>query len=207
MKRNGGRKQRGEGGSERGIVAGASDALRRSWASLRGTIESMTASDTDALVMLEAQHRQVDGLMAQIASAAGRPGRRTGSLIAELAEALELHAAIEEQHFYPAVRTAQTEDLVSESFDEHRRMKRALAELVAAGNGARGDVAQKLARLEELVVHHAKVEEEGKLFPRVREMLDGDQREALGQEMLATMVDLQQPSARRAPVRGAPATA
>jgi hemerythrin superfamily protein len=202
MKRKVGHERKGKGG----IAASAADALRRGWATVRATFETLARSDTDALVMLEAQHRQVDRLMARIEASSRRGGRRTNTLVGELAEALELHAAIEEQNFYPGVTTTRTESLIGESLEEHAKMKRALAQLVSAAASGQG-VDRQLRVLRELVTHHAKDEEEAKLFPIVREMMDAEHREALGQEMLATMVDLQRTARRRAPMRGHPAPA
>jgi hemerythrin superfamily protein len=202
MKKKVGHEQRGNGS----IVASAGDALRRGWATVRATFETFARSDTDALVMLEAQHRQVDALLTRIKTSSRKGGRRMNRLIGELAEALELHAAIEEQHFYPAARNARTESLIGESFEEHGKMKRALGQLVSAGARGQG-VDEELQALKELVTHHAKEEEEAKLFPLVRETMDSDHREALGQEMLATMVDLQRAARRRAPLRGQPSPA
>jgi hemerythrin superfamily protein len=179
-----------------GMFRGATRALQRGWAAVRDTLSS---SDTDALGLLQAQHDNVEQLFKQIETSASGGGKRTMALVRELEEALTLHAAIEEKHFYPAVRTGRTAELVAESYQEHRQMKRALADLVATAQRGR-DVQAKLSVLKEEVVHHAKEEEEGKLFPIVRDLLDDDQREALGQEMVAAMVELQGQGLR--PLRG-----
>jgi hemerythrin superfamily protein len=190
MKREGRRHRQDNGGKEKpgGLFRGATRVLARGLAAVG---ELMTTSDTDALTMLSAQHKHVDKLFAQLERAVKRDPRRARALVDELAEVLTVHAAIEEQHFYPGVRTPRTEPLVAESFQEHRQMKRALADLVAAARSGR-DLPAKVSVLKEEVVHHAKKEEEAKLFPLVRTILDADQREALGQEMLAAMVDLQE---------------
>ena len=43
----------------------------------------------------------------------------------EIARALEVHAAAEEQHFYPMVKARQTEDILRESVDRRVRGQRA----------------------------------------------------------------------------------
>jgi hemerythrin superfamily protein len=192
MKRKGQRKQ------NRGFMRGATHALQRGWAAVRDTLSS---SDTEALGLLHAQHEAVEDLFKRIELAMERDHRRALGLVRELAEALTIHAAIEEQHFYPAVRTPKTAHLVAESFEEHRQMKRALADVVAAAEDG-GELGAKISVLKEEVVHHAKEEEEAKLFPMVRTILDEDQREALGQAMIAAIVELQSKGTSMRPLRG-----
>jgi hypothetical protein len=48
----------------------------------------------------------------------------------------------------------------------------------------------KISVLKEQVEHHAREEEEGKLFPMVRKLLDNDQLAAIGGEMLALFEEL-----------------
>ena len=173
-----------------GIVEGAAHTLERGWSAVRG---AMAASDTDALALLRAQHANVETLFSQFERVVERDRRRAVALVHELDEALTMHAEIEEKIFYPAVRVPKTEDLVAESFEEHRQMKRALADAVAAARGDDGDdLAAAVSALKEDVIHHAKEEEEAKLFPIVRSLLDEDQREALGQQMVAAMVEMQE---------------
>jgi hemerythrin superfamily protein len=40
--------------------------------------------------------------------------------------------------------------------------------------------------LQENVEHHAEEEEEGKMFPKIREVVDGDELEELGNELEAS---------------------
>lgn len=170
------------------LLQGASRALARGWAAVRDTL---TTSDTDALEMLRMQHRHVDKLFRQIERALQQDHRVALPLVRELASALTQHATIEERHFYPAVRTADTADLVAESFEEHRQMKRALADVVAAAESGSDRLEAMVSVLKEEVTHHAREEEEAKLFPLVRGMTSEDQREAIGQEMVAAMVEFQ----------------
>jgi hemerythrin superfamily protein len=201
MKRGGRRQERAGQGNTRkngaggkratkgaGFLKGASRALSRGWAAVR---DNLSTSDTDALEMLRMQHRHVDKLFAQIERALKQDHRVALPLVSELANALSMHATIEERHFYPTIRTPETEDLVAESFEEHRQMKRALADVVAAARSGNDRLEAMMAVLQEEVTHHAKEEEEAKLFPLVRTLMDEDQREALGQEMVAAMVEFQ----------------
>jgi hemerythrin superfamily protein len=193
MKRAGRRQEKNARQQVSGLLEGASRVLSRGWAAMRDTL---APSDTDALEMLRMQHRHVDRLFAQIERALKHDHRVALPLVRELASALTLHAAIEEKHFYPTIRTGETEELVAESFEEHRQLKRALADVVAAAESGSDELEARVSVLKEEVVHHAKEEEEAKLFPIVRRLMDEDQREALGQEMVAAMVELQQSGVR-----------
>ena len=142
----------------------------------------------DAMDLLKAQHRYVDKLFAQVE---GARGAQKASAFRELADMLAVHATIEERIFYPTVKMASTEELLHESAEEHLAMKRVLADLLAADTDS-DDFDAKLTVLQELVVHHAKEEEEGKLFPKLRAEADPDLMAALAGEMIALMVELQQ---------------
>src|SRR4029079_1496685 len=119
----------------------------------------------------------------------------------ELADLLAVHATIEEKIFYPGVKSAATEDLLLESVEEHLGMKRTLADLMSMC--VQGDECDaKLSVLEEEVTHHAKKEEEAKLFPKVRAENGADFMAALANEMIALIVQLQQRGAPRQAVPG-----
>jgi len=152
-----------------------------------------TAEDLDVLDLLKAQHRAIDGLFREIKSASGTSKATT---FRELADLLAGHATIEEWIFYPGVRTAETEDLLAESTEEHLAMKRILADML--DEDVAGETFDaKLSVLEQQVHHHAIEEEEAKLFPIVRVATDDDYRAALAGEMIALMVEAQQRGAPR----------
>src|SRR5438309_872588 len=81
----------------------------------------------NAIEMLEAQHRQVEQLFSRIENAQGEEKWR---LFLEVADALAIHATIEERHFYPAVKEKRTEDILLEALEEHLTVKRTLADLL-----------------------------------------------------------------------------
>jgi hemerythrin superfamily protein len=151
--------------------------------------------ESDVLSMLSAQHREVEKLFAALEQS--RAGEARAALRDELVEALVLHAAVEEQVFYPTVRVPETEALVLESIEEHKAMKRTLLDLAEVAVGDETFPA-KLATLKELVLHHAKHEEERKLFPLLRGLMSAEQREALAQELTAAMIEaMEGPSPRQ----------
>lgn len=143
----------------------------------------------DVLEILTSQHSEVDDLIEKLER--GEGGR--AALFAELADKLAAHAAVEEKIFYPAAMTEATSDLLHESVEEHLEVKRMLADMLELDPDADADEEQfdaKLNVLKENVSHHAHEEEEGKLFPRLRKLLSGDDRAALGNEVLAMFEEL-----------------
>jgi hemerythrin superfamily protein len=141
----------------------------------------------DAIDLLELQHREADSLFDRIAAAVGRARKR--ELFERLADSLAIHSALEEMHFYPSVKAPSTEKLLHQSLEEHLSVKRLLADLLAISP----DDEQFDAKIEVLAaqVRRHVDEERGDLFPKVRRLLDADQREAIGQLMTATMVELE----------------
>ena len=74
-----------------------------------------------AIDLLESQHREVEELFSQIEAA--KDNEKKAELFKELADKLAIHAAIEEHHFYPAVKAKRTEDILLESLEEHVTIK------------------------------------------------------------------------------------
>jgi hemerythrin superfamily protein len=187
-------KRRRQGEKKRvGVIKALTVAFRGSM----DTIAAAFASDDNlnAMDLLTAQHRYVEKLFAQIAK---EDRARKSAAFRELADILAIHAAVEERIFYPAVKSASTEDLLRESAEEHLAMKRTLADLIEM-DVASAQFDAKLKVLEEQVSHHAKEEEERKLFPLIRAEQEDDFITALANEMIALMVSLQQRGdARRA---------
>jgi len=141
----------------------------------------------DAIELLESQHREVEEIFSQIEDA-DDPATKN-DLFEELADKLAIHAAIEEHHFYPAVKAKRTEDILLESLEEHLGIKRVLADLLKIDADDETFDA-KIKVLKETVSHHVE-EEETDLFPKVRKLFDKERREALGQEMSAEQAELE----------------
>jgi hemerythrin superfamily protein len=184
------RKARAAAGSQRargGFLGGITDAVR-------GGLERLSAQLDDenslnALDLLKAQHRYVEKLFAQIEGASSRDHK--GRLFGDLADMLAVHATIEEKIFYPSVKNGVTAELLHESAQEHLNVKRLLVELMATEVDD-DSFDEKILMLKDMVQHHAEDEEERRLFPLVRKTLDSGLLEALGGEMIALMVELQQ---------------
>ncbi|RJQ36409.1 hemerythrin domain-containing protein [Candidatus Parcubacteria bacterium] len=129
--------------------------------------------------MIVADHRTVERLFAEYQHAAAAERR---SIAERLFGALEAHARMEEQVFYPAVadqKERAATDRVAEAQREHGDIKLMIAELRNRAPGAAFD--ERMANLKEAVEHHVK-EEETELLPYAAERLSGHEN-AIAREM------------------------
>src|SRR5215471_6628704 len=124
----------------------------------------------DAITLLEDDHQTVEQLFQRYEKAGERAFAEKRSIVDRFTEGLSVHAAIEEQLFYPVIRETVpgSEDMALESLEEHHIVKWLLSELErTAPDDERFDA--KVTVLIENVRHH--VREEDDLFPRVRDEL------------------------------------
>lgn len=138
--------------------------------------------DMNAIDLLIEQHDEVAKLIAQIEKA--KDGKTKEAKFIELADKLAAHAKIDEKIFYPAVMAKQTEDMLLESVEEHLQIKRVLADLIELDIDD-DEFDAKLSVMKEEIEHHAREEEEGELFPKVKKLLGADELAGLANEMLA----------------------
>jgi hemerythrin-like domain-containing protein len=137
----------------------------------------------NAIDLLTQDHRQVKDLFKRFEDTDEEAARR--GIAETLIKELSIHAAIEEAHFYPEIRdnVEGADELVNESLHEHQELKERLATvdgmLDKAGTKAFAD---KVAKVREAVEHHVG-EEEGELFPRVRESLSKTKLEEIGRAL------------------------
>jgi len=143
----------------------------------------------NAIELLMTQHDEVDELIAELEHSTDHKVQE--ATLRELADKLAAHATIEEKLFYPTVMARQTEDMLLESVEEHLAIKRVLADLLELGIDDQ-QFAPKLSVMKEEIEHHARQEEEDKLFPKVQKLLDAEELEALGSEMLSMFETLLQ---------------
>src|SRR6478609_7497742 len=132
----------------------------------------------DAITLLRNDHRTVKQLFTRFEKLGENAGVAKRDVVEQIIEELSIHAAIEEQLFYPAVRATVpgVEDGVLESLEEHHIVKWVLSELEGM-DPADERFDAKVTVLIENVRHHID-EEEGELFPKVRDELG---RKALGE--------------------------
>lgn len=123
----------------------------------------------DAIEMLKTDHKQVKALFKEfeeIHQDEENDGRKSG-IVKQICAALTIHAQIEEEIFYPAVREAiDDDDLMDEAEVEHAEAKALITQLEAMD--AEDDYYDaKVTVLGEQVDHHI-TEEEKEMFPQVK---------------------------------------
>jgi hemerythrin superfamily protein len=143
--------------------------------------KTSAASANDAIALLTADHKKVKQLfkdfdkLKEDADAADKE-----ALVEEICSELTLHAEVEEELFYPAVRAAiDADDMMNEAEVEHASAKDLIGQLQAMDSSDPMYDA-KVTVLGEYINHHVE-EEEGEMFPKVKKAkLD---LEAMGEEM------------------------
>jgi hemerythrin superfamily protein len=140
----------------------------------------------DAITLLKNDHAEVEKLFKSYEALGERAYKSKEKLAGRIISALSVHAAIEEQVFYPAVR-AEVEDTnsdVLESIEEHHIVKWVLQEIKDTDpRDERFDA--KITVLIENVRHHVK-EEEKDMFPRVRKALGRSRLNEIGEALEAS---------------------
>jgi hemerythrin superfamily protein len=140
----------------------------------------------DAITLLKNDHAEVEKLFKSYEGLGERAYKSKEKLAGRIVSALSVHAAIEEQVFYPAIRAEVegTKDDVLESIEEHHIVKWVLQEIQDADpRDERYDA--KMTVLIENVRHHVK-EEEKDMFPRVRKALDRARLNEIGEALEAS---------------------
>jgi hemerythrin superfamily protein len=138
----------------------------------------------DAITLLRNDHQTVQQLFKQFEKAGDTAYVEKRRIVDRIIEELSVHAAIEEQLFYPVARATVkgTEDIALESLEEHHIVKWLLSELVDLDpRNERFDA--KVTVLIENVRHHVE-EEQNEFFPKVRNGLTRKELADLGEAMV-----------------------
>lgn len=170
------------------------DMIRRG--SAQDTSRRETGDAPDALTLLHQDHEMVNGLFER-ALDEDAPAAQRRSAIAEICEALTVHAKMEESLFYPALRRAgksEERDSVLEAGEEHGMVKDMVAK-IKRSQGRDETLKAKVTVLKEMVQHHVR-EEESTIFDEARRVM-GNKLQALGEEMQRFKERAQRPAARR----------
>ena len=136
----------------------------------------------DAIKLLTEQHREVEELFEKFEKAGENAMKKKLDLCRRIADALAVHATIEEKIFYPATKDARTEELLQEAVEEHLAAKRIIADVVEENFDGDEELAAKMSVLKEQVEHHVEEEEE-ELFPKVKKARSQEELEDMGQRM------------------------
>ena len=117
-----------------------------------------------AVSLLKEDHAKVKRLFDKFEAAKSRPSKR--KIVLEAITELKVHAAIEEELFYPAVRKAIGKEIMNEADEEHHVAKLLIAELESM-DGSESHHDAKFMVLAENVRHHIK-EEENEMLPKAK---------------------------------------
>jgi len=141
-------------------------ATKRASGAEKTTKSARTTKSKDALAILRADHTLVTGLFAEYEKLRSTPKKK--ALVAQICTELSLHAQVEEEIFYPAVKAAlHDKELVPEATVEHAALKDLISQV--EGREPEGEMFDaKIKVLSEYVKHHVK-EEQGEMFPKIKD--------------------------------------
>ncbi|GAB4507177.1 MAG: hemerythrin domain-containing protein [Sulfuricaulis sp.] len=126
------------------------------------------ASQRDAIQILTADHREVGKIFERFEKIKDKDNAANKqSLVKRACDELTIHAQVEEEIFYPALRKAlKNDDLIDEAVVEHISVKQLIADLESMEPG--DDLYDaKFTVLGEYVKHHVK-EEQNEIFPQAK---------------------------------------
>ncbi|MEZ2298478.1 hemerythrin domain-containing protein [Variovorax sp. RCC_210] len=135
--------------------------------------------------MIRLDHTHVLSTFHQYKS--GAPVRVKKGLVNTMCTALEVHAQLEEEIFYPAVRNVMQGELIAESLQEHQEMRRLINLLRQMEPEARDYDATVMALMRD-VMHHV-ADEETLVLPEAERLLS-DELGELGMQMTKRRVQL-----------------
>jgi iron-sulfur cluster repair protein YtfE (RIC family) len=142
--------------------------------------QNPTTTHQDAIELLTSDHAEVEQMFRQVESSP--EGDTKDQLVRDIVRELSVHAVIEEQILYPAMRRAlhDGDALVDEAIAEHQEAKELLSDIEKSSTPAERE--PLLRQLMPSIRHHVQ-EEEGELFPKLRTAIDGAELQEMGAEL------------------------
>jgi hypothetical protein len=132
------------------------------------------------LTLLRKDHREVKDLLKQASDADTAQKQK---LFEQIKSELQVHEAIEEEIFYPALKEhPKTKELALEAYEEHHVVDQVMSELDALSPDDETWDA-KFSVMEENLKHHIN-EEEREMFEQAEKVFSDDELEQLGDQML-----------------------
>ncbi|MES3000147.1 MAG: hemerythrin domain-containing protein [Pseudomonadota bacterium] len=123
----------------------------------------------DAVDLLDTDHKAVKKLFIDFSalSEAQAPASDRRQVADKICQALTVHAQIEEEIFYPAVRKAVGEELLDEALQEHAEAKEMIAQIQAmdAADASFDDTVKELGK----AIDHHVLEEREQIFLKARQ--------------------------------------
>lgn len=145
----------------------------------------------DALSLLKEDHDKVKKLLKDLDSTTERGVKTREQLFNKIKQELEIHEAIEEEIFYPALKDhPKTKELTLEAYEEHHVVDLVMAEIEAIPFDQETWGA-KFTVMKENVEHHIEEEEE-EMFKQAKQVFDEDELSQLGESMAKRKQELMQ---------------
>jgi len=138
----------------------------------------------NAITMLKTDHDKLKDLLNELETTTERGIKTRQELFATIKGELTVHEMIEEEIFYPALKShPKAKDIVLEGYQEHHVVDLLMGELESldVDDEAWGP---KAIVMKENIEHHIE-EEEGDMFKKARQVFDESELEDLGAEMAA----------------------
>jgi len=157
----------------------------------------------DATELLHDDHQALRALFDRYHELGAGDRAAKAALFRRIRKEIEVHAAIEEEIFYPAVRAANpvlAGPIVREAFDDHRLILQILHD-VEAGTPGSDEFDAKLSVLRDNVLYHAEAEER-ELFAEARSSMTPLQLRLLGGRLSDRKHELGGRTYRRVPILG-----
>lgn len=130
----------------------------------------------NAIELLKSDHDQVEKLFDELDVAEDFYNKQ--EIFQKIRRELELHAYIEETHFYPSLEIKEGfDDLLDRSLDDHQEVRELLEEI--EGVEDEDEFEDLIGELIDSVQSHIELEEE-EVFPRVENTFTADEIEQLG---------------------------
>ena len=165
------------------MVSSAATSVRGALAGAVAAVTKRLPGDTDALALLERDHRRFEDLLKQGEDTTERAVQGRTELLNTLADELTVHEMIEEKIFYPALKAhPQGKDLALEGYQEHHVADLLIKELhdLAKDDERWG---AKFKVLQENLEHHIQ-DEEGPMWRTARGLFSRDELQTLGARMM-----------------------
>lgn len=152
--------------------------------------QAKKAKTTNAITLLESQHREVEALFDEFETASEDEDlEQAFRLASQVCERLTVHTTIEEEIFYPAAQSEETEEGLAEAAVEHMSAKRLIADIQALKGQDDKRLKALMSVLQEQIEHHVEEEEE-QLFPLASEALSAEELVKLGERLQARADEL-----------------
>ncbi len=136
----------------------------------------------DAITLLKADHDKVKKMLAEGEETTERAEVTRTELFEKLKAEMLIHERIEEEIFYPALKShPKARDIVLEGYEEHHVVDEIMGELEAIPVTDE-TWAAKFKVMKENIEHHIE-EEEGEMFKQARQVFETDELESLGARM------------------------